>query len=476
MTLGGYVTETREVPGFTKPISTTHWGVEDKFVKKANQTNSSRYTLPEQTTYSYRTRGKSMTSQEYDFSQHRNLAGVNRQLRTEHRRRNTGYDTGHEFSTSKETFRFKGSTLRRATYNPYHGVCYLWVVPNPYDSQHGAASLPALTPLSNMGARAIRDTMPTSSPADLAEALFELKREGLPKFFQNSSMRKSVGKKKTAKRDRKGRTRLVEDNSVHGSVADLTGAVASGHLAKEFGLDPILRSIKDASDAILDSAKILEKYYEEAGRKIHRSRRFAEEVATTPVYEHTSAFLNTNLGMYVPSASVGLPFGRWPQSTSSTRNVNTWFSGAYTYYVDDVERHQNRIRDFLAHAEYLLGLEIDASLAWELMPWSWLIDWVSSIGTNIANAIALDDDSVVLRYGYVMRETKIVSTYQTVRLRDYYGPVDDPYVQFQKVWKVRMRASPYGFGLDTSSFTARQWSILAALGMTKSTGTLRYNE
>jgi len=33
--------------------------------------------------------------------------------------------------------------------------------------------------------------------------------------------------------------------------------------------------------------------------------------------------------------------------------------------------------------------------------------------------------------------------------------------------KKRVKATPYGFGLDTDAFTPRQWAILGSLGISR---------
>lgn len=122
---------------------------------------------------------------------------------------------------------------------------------------------------------------------------------------------------------------------------------------------------------------------------------------------------------------------------------------------------------------HLLGTRLDAETLWNLAPWSWLSDWKANIGDNIANASKLSEDGLVLRYGYLMSET--ISDH-TLSL---HGPIPDGVgscgpisLTFSTVRKQRVRATPYGFGLDPNGFNVRQWSILGALGITKAPGKL----
>jgi len=124
--------------------------------------------------------------------------------------------------------------------------------------------------------------------------------------------------------------------------------------------------------------------------------------------------------------------------------------------------------DLYKKANHLLGLDLTAEVLWNLAPWSWLSDWVANTGDNISNASAFQQDGLVLRYGYLMVHRE---TYQTRRMDAVYDVRGNALLPGSIVLtttsKTREPATPYGFGIDTSSFTGHQWGILGALGMTK---------
>jgi len=160
------------------------------------------------------------------------------------------------------------------------------------------------------------------------------------------------------------------------------------------------------------------------------------------------------------------------QSREWVTSKRVWFDGAFTYYypTGDSLLDVGKRADFLLNQ--LVGQRIDADVLWNLQPWSWLADWYVNIGTNIANASALTEDGLVMRYGYLMTETisDHVITINGPRTKSgYAGPFKTIY---RTVVKERVKASPYGFALNPSGFTARQWAILAALGFTKAPGAL----
>lgn len=157
---------------------------------------------------------------------------------------------------------------------------------------------------------------------------------------------------------------------------------------------------------------------------------------------------------------------------------SAWFSGAYTYYATELNQMFGKLSEYEAKANHLLGTRITPETVWELTPWSWLIDWYSNIGQIVHNASLLSQDSTVLRYGYVMHETHATRSFTVTGLKGNFTnePLPAVTVSYSIVAKRRTRATPYGFGIDVSSLSPRRWAILAALGMTKGSKSLRLTD
>jgi hypothetical protein len=126
-------------------------------------------------------------------------------------------------------------------------------------------------------------------------------------------------------------------------------------------------------------------------------------------------------------------------------------------------------------ANKVLGTRLSASAVWELTPWSWLIDWFVDISAFIGRVDRLASDSLVLRYGYVMREVFLErSVVPTQSIVTYDGALVAGWIPSVYSYGARrVRSTPYGFGLDVGAFTPRRWAILAALGLTRTPGVLR---
>lgn len=111
-------------------------------------------------------------------------------------------------------------------------------------------------------------------------------------------------------------------------------------------------------------------------------------------------------------------------------------------------------------------------MVWELTPFSWLVDWVSNVGSFMKNVSYIGRDGLVLRYCYAMHSWEAeIRVENSVRIAQSpgLGPISGTW---NSNAKLRIRATPYGFGLTLDSFTPKQWAILAALGQTLAHGKL----
>jgi hypothetical protein len=115
----------------------------------------------------------------------------------------------------------------------------------------------------------------------------------------------------------------------------------------------------------------------------------------------------------------------------------------------------------------LFGTRVTPELFWELTPWSWAVDWVTNLGDVIHNVSAFSRDGLVMPYGYMMATITIKDTYTLSGFQFNTGPPQTMFQSFTSTSKQRIRATPFGFGLDLGGFTNRQWAIIGALGLSR---------
>lgn len=234
------------------------------------------------------------------------------------------------------------------------------------------------------------------------------------------------------------------------------------YLNVEFGWKPLISDLRKSLFAVSKSHQIIEQLYRDSGKQVRRRWGLPSEVST-PVIESR---------VYYPWPVMS---GYWYQGGQAKRVTETrrdvWFSGAFTYYIPKDDSVLSRMRRYSTYASRMLGLRLDPGTVWDAAPWLWLSDWVANIGDVLANVSAYQFDGLVMRYGYVMEHKKETRTESTV-CNFTGGYTANLKTVRTRESKRRLQATPFGFGLDEQAFTASQWAILAALGITQGHRTL----
>jgi hypothetical protein len=251
--------------------------------------------------------------------------------------------------------------------------------------------------------------------------------------------------------------------AILGNAGRASKKFADEYLNLEFGLKPLLNDAVGIAQTVQETNRLLEELERNSGRLVRRRYEFPE-VVTNQVLSaagdrrqpyppiSTQHYSGSSQGDYV-----------WRRQTVK----RIWFSGAYTYSYVQGQRLWDKLRRAEQKGNRLFGLRLDPNLVWELAPWSWAADWVSNTGDVIKNLSAFSHDGLVLRWGYVMCDLRITDTHTTQANLKAGARVLTQ--SFTTHVKKRVRATPYGFGLDPDwrDFSDRQLAILAALGISR---------
>ncbi|DAD52645.1 maturation protein [ssRNA phage SRR7976299_17] len=150
--------------------------------------------------------------------------------------------------------------------------------------------------------------------------------------------------------------------------------------------------------------------------------------------------------------------------TSITRvaRQKVWFEASYRYYVPEIRSVEWR-RKAIAN---LFGADLTPVTVWELTPFSWLVDWFTNIG-DIINSSSNTGlfANLATKYAYLMGTTD-----EVVNVTTFFpiaGTLHRAEWDISLTRKVRKLGGHFGFDLADSGLTARQWSILGALGITR---------
>jgi len=148
-------------------------------------------------------------------------------------------------------------------------------------------------------------------------------------------------------------------------------------------------------------------------------------------------------------------------TVSRVKTEKAWFTGRFRYWVPNIDSVQFK-DSFLRQ---LYGLNVSPSLVYELTPWSWLADWFSNAGDVLSNADNGWASNLVSNYAYTMMSREV--SVEVNSLHALLGnPLNDTW-NFSISFKGRSVAHPFGFGVLDGDLSARQQSILAALGISR---------
>lgn len=437
--------------GILRGRETYHVGSQTTTSFRSSPENKVRYTkgFKRPSSTSDFVRGQAQREADYNQMSGPELLG---NLRNENRQING--DIGNEFYTKKKEYTFPHH-VRAGYFPPSSDHAYVWyegAITNTLNVAQDS-SLPSHDKIVTDGTACVRATIPTSQQAVLGQFLLEL-RERLPHLYGTTLLRSGVGARE----------------------------IGDEYLNSKFGIDPLVSDVKKIGHSILNFNKLIKDFQKKSGTNVHRRLTLYNE-SSVP-YPSIIGIPSSGVYMSRPNNTELLPqlsgyFGLC--DVTYTQQLRCEFSGAYTYYLDQGHSYLGKLEYWSELADYLLGTKLNASTVWELTPWSWLADWFSNTGTFLSNVTLMNQDDLVMRYGYVMHTCTTITSINTFGIQpkdpSYWGPgyyVPSAFTtQVTVSEKRRTRATPYGFGVDLGSLSPQRWAILSALGLTKSPTTLR---
>jgi hypothetical protein len=237
--------------------------------------------------------------------------------------------------------------------------------------------------------------------------------------------------------------------------------IGSYYLGLQFGWKPLLNDIVKLYYLQRNVEKRITQLLRDNGKPVRRRVNLYSNVTelaklTTTGYNIWEPILNTYYYRGDPSSTL-----------TSTTTDRVWASARFRYWLPPGPRDV-RWRSSLKRE--LMGLTPSPSTVYNLVPWSWLVDYFSNVGDVIENLSAGVSDRLAADYFYVMREaTRTQRRQATIKLHDTDGnPVTfHGSSQVQRFEKSRIKGNPFGVTASEESLTGMQWSILGALGLSK---------
>jgi hypothetical protein len=312
-----------------------------------------------------------------------------------------------------------------------------------------------------MANRYFASTAPDRQDASIAVTAVELLRGDVPSVLRNF--------RQMQRRYRSYQTKLT----LRGSK-QVARAAGDEYLNFAFGWTPLVNELAN----VLKVGMTLERavYYE----SFRRSRRW-DGPSTSSVVQDLVSVSCTGLpydsGSFtlpgeVPGGSTGYG-GLFHHQVTTVESEDYHWSSRYTGLAKAGIR-ANSLSDQAADTLKRLGAVDDPRFLWDLTPWSWLVDWFTTMGDSISNArtYAPINGKYTADFAYLT----------TKRVRSVQGMITRPYAAVPSHWKLRLtkpssgaisttkwrdRATPFGFGTQLASLSGSQFAILTALGLAR---------
>lgn len=227
------------------------------------------------------------------------------------------------------------------------------------------------------------------------------------------------------------------------------------YLNIEFGWLPLVRDIQAMYKTYRNLDRLLKQLRRDNGRGVRREGTVSRTHSVSAV-ESTGAYLYPILPSWMYTATTG------KRTTTTSVEDRYWFSGRFRYWIPDIGESQWTRRATRA----LFGLNPTPDLLWNVLPWTWLIDWFANVGTVISNLSANAAENLAADYAFIMG-TRIIKV-TTDEYMDFVrvGRLHASAVRQDEI-KLRQHASPFGFGLTLPDLSARQVAVLTALGISR---------
>lgn len=323
--------------------------------------------------------------------------------------------------------------------------------------------------LESFGATGINKFKPGKPLASAGQFLLELR--DLPKIplnlFERAKKFRSVdGVIKSIMGNSSGGTQAEQAKSF---ARNASRTLSGEYLNQVFGWFPFVNDLQQMFKLQMEIDKRLLQIRQQNGKWIKRKGNLLYEKTTTdPVWSGGLPPVQPdNFGV---NAFSGEGYGT---ETTVIFEKRYWFSGEFRYWINPATIHSDEWTKKTTRA--LFGLSPTPSLLYQVMPWSWLIDWFSNVGDVIDNLSNPALDNLVMRNTFVMGHTKRTTKYKVVYNR-YHSDALTGFTdlgaaqcssEVLEELKARIVASPFGFGIQLPDLSGRQLSILAALGLSK---------
>jgi hypothetical protein len=243
--------------------------------------------------------------------------------------------------------------------------------------------------------------------------------------------------------------------------------LADQFLNEQFAWIPFLNDVSNFGKTFVHQDSIADRLSSENGRVVRRHAPTVSESSSEVLQEIEFVDTTDLFPVSFPRSMLNGPISRTLEEETT---LSVGGMGAFKYYLPEWDKADNRYYSAWGSIKRQLdtyGARISPYHLYQIIPWSWAVDWVSGLGNYVSYLSDVYTDSLCAEYFFV--KAKKVTTR---RLR-YRIPFvnNEAIVEFARSIEVTERipgSSPFDFGLAWHDLSPRQLAIAGALGLTHS--------
>nr|UJQ85347.1 MAG: hypothetical protein 1 [Leviviridae sp.] len=237
--------------------------------------------------------------------------------------------------------------------------------------------------------------------------------------------------------------------------------IGNFHLALQFGWLPLLADIRNLVQAQLGAQRRLAQLIRDNGRPVRRRVKIYDK-STEPSVQSGELY-----GSFAPVLVTQYYASQPRYRDTEYIRERCWGSSQWRYWLPsgprDIDWSKNMMRR-------IMGSDISPAALYNLVPWSWLIDWFTNLGDlleNLDNGVA---DRVAAEYNYVMYSyERVRERHASGRFRAKNGETFSVSATSRSTAfiKTRTRGGPFDPSISGGDLNGKQLSILGALGLSR---------
>jgi len=239
---------------------------------------------------------------------------------------------------------------------------------------------------------------------------------------------------------------------------------ADSFLNQQFGWKPFLGDLQKFHEVYLNTTKLMTDFTDRNDKWTRRKVTLMHETTSTKVDGGTGCIISPQ--MTVPNGyCVSNP--TWELYVDKETTISA--VGRFKYYRPEFDTRLTEYNSAwmaMQRRMTMYGLRVSPANIYRATPWTWALDWVSSVGEHVSYLNDILVDSVQAKYLYLV-QTQVEKRKIRQVLPTTAGPVTLEWTRVIETKQRQEAGSPLDFNLTWDQLTPRQLAIAGALGISR---------